>query len=631
MKRFFTFLAILTVYGGLNAQVYYSEDFESGNTLTLDAEWVLGTNDDFASQYFNPGDHSTFIGVNDDALGGNAPAIEGSRAVFGPVDLTDGVNPVLKFNSYFINGDYGGDETFKVYFSYEGTNYFELLDVAGIAGMWTEEIVRLDLFNGEMMYFAFEYSDGAVWNYGACVDDIVIEEYNVLNDVRLTSVSTNCGAAAVGTDVFVSGTIINDGLNNINSFDLTWTNGTTSETVTIDGLDVGFRDNWSFEHETPISMTEGASMVTFTVSNPNGMDDESVDNNEVMFELTGVPVMKDQAIVVEEATGTWCTWCPRGAVWLDRMNTCFGDNFIGVAVHNNDPMALAAYDSGLTGFPNFPGFPSVVVDRTNVMDPSELEQPTIAKVGNAPNVVLGVSADWDESTRALNVTGYADMNMSTTTGFKWVGVLTEDGVTGTGSGYDQINAYSGGGQGPMGGYENLPNPVPAAQMVYDHVGRALLAGYGGVADAGLENLSEGDQAFFDFDEITVPAEYNMENMHIIVMLIAPNGVIVNGTEVTVDAATTTSVRDAQFDHDLAKVFPNPFNDMTNIRLNLETSSEVSVSVFNTIGQVVSRKEYGSLQGDVILPFYSNNLDNGTYFIHISIDDKLVTKQVQIAK
>ena len=60
-----------------------------------------------------------------------------------------------------------------------------------------------------------------------------------------------------------------------------------------------------------------------------------------------------------------------------------------------------------------------------------------------------------------------------------IAVVVEDGVRGTGSGYNQVNAYSGGANGPMGNYHNLPNPVPAAQMVYDHVARAILGNWVG--------------------------------------------------------------------------------------------------------------------------------------------------------
>jgi len=631
MKKFFTLLVLFSVVLGLNAQSYFSEDFEAGNQLTMDTEWYQGTAAGLASEYFNPGENETnFIGINDDALGENAPPVAGSRASFGPIDLSSAENPFLSFDAFFVNGDFNADETLKVYFSYEGENYFELLDVA--ASSWARQAVRLDLFIGRDIWLAFEYDDGGVWNYGACIDNITVEDYTIQNDISMVSVTSSCGAAAVGTDVFLSGRIQSLGLTNLNSFDVNWSDGVNSGTETIEGIDVVFRDFYDFDLNSSMELDEsGTSVITFTVSNPNGMSDEVAENDEETIEVIAVPVVDRQAIVIEEATGTWCTWCPRGAVWLDRMATCFGENFVGIAVHNADPMALAAYDTGLTSTAGFQGFPSVLSDRTTLMDPSEIESPTIAKVTTNPDAIIGIGADWDDATRTIDVTGYVDMNIPTTTGFRWVGVLTEDGVTGTASGYDQVNAYSGGANGPMGGYEFLPNPVPAAQMVYDHVGRALLAGYGGVADPGLENLEVGGQAYFNFNSYVVPQEYNVENMHIIVMLIAPNGQIINASSVGLVEATVTSTNAVEFDHDLAKVYPNPANDLTNIRLDLAQPSDVTLTVFNTMGQTMVRKNYGSLSGDMILPFNTTELNAGNYFLHITVDDKLITKTLQVIK
>ncbi|MEZ4931379.1 MAG: hypothetical protein R2788_04510 [Saprospiraceae bacterium] len=50
-------------------------------------------------------------------------------------------------------------------------------------------------------------------------------------------------------------------------------------------------------------------------------------------------------------------------------------------------------------------------------------------------------------------------------GYKLNAVLIEDGLTGTGSDWDQINAYSGGGNGPMDFYTVQPGAVPAEIMV----------------------------------------------------------------------------------------------------------------------------------------------------------------------
>ena len=58
-------------------------------------------------------------------------------------------------------------------------------------------------------------------------------------------------------------------------------------------------------------------------------------------------------VLVEELTGTWCQWYPRGIYYGDSL--CFThDNVVFVAIHCSDPMANEAYyqASGLVGAPS---------------------------------------------------------------------------------------------------------------------------------------------------------------------------------------------------------------------------------------------------------------------------------------
>jgi len=42
--------------------------------------------------------------------------------------------------------------------------------------------------------------------------------------------------------------------------------------------------------------------------------------------------------VFEEATGTWCAWCPRGIAIIEYMNQHAADSFIAICVHNDNEM-----------------------------------------------------------------------------------------------------------------------------------------------------------------------------------------------------------------------------------------------------------------------------------------------------
>lgn len=46
----------------------------------------------------------------------------------------------------------------------------------------------------------------------------------------------------------------------------------------------------------------------------------------------------DKKVWVEEATGTWCGWCPRGEVYMNYLYAKYPEHFVGIAVHQKDPM-----------------------------------------------------------------------------------------------------------------------------------------------------------------------------------------------------------------------------------------------------------------------------------------------------
>ena len=79
-------------------------------------------------------------------------------------------------------------------------------------------------------------------------------------------------------------------------------------------------------------------------------------------------------------------------------------------------------------------------------------------------------------------------------------------------------------------------------------------------------------------------------------------------------------------------FPNPFNPSTVISYTVPASSNVKISIFNTLGQIVrvlenERKEAGSYQ----LTFDAGNLNSGTYFYKIEAGEFSQTRKMCLIK
>ncbi|HIT82635.1 MAG TPA: choice-of-anchor J domain-containing protein [Candidatus Avibacteroides faecavium] len=70
-------------------------------------------------------------------------------------------------------------------------------------------------------------------------------------------------------------------------------------------------------------------------------------------------------VVIEEGTGQWCGYCPMGILSFEYLKEIYPDQFIGIAVHNNDNMMVDEYDAGL----HFSQFPLGYANRAVTCQP----------------------------------------------------------------------------------------------------------------------------------------------------------------------------------------------------------------------------------------------------------------------
>ena len=632
MKRIYSLMFALTLCTvALNAQ-YFTEDFEAGLPAgwELTGEFNVTDAATITSQYFAPDAHTQFVGVNDDALAAGGAGY--SRMTTGVIDLTAVTGDVvISMESYFINGDYDADETAKIFASLDmGVTWEEVSDVP--ASTWGRVGVLFP-YSGQEVMIAFEYDDGDGWNYGWCIDDILIEDapgreaaWAYWNEESYFS------GGFVGGKGTIGGVITNNGTEPITSVDLTYSDGTNSTTETITGLNVAYNTSAPIQASSEFTLAAGTTTFSVSIGNVNGMGDDEDTSNDAGddISITTVTPNPDRGVLVEEATGTWCPWCTRGTVFVEGLTKRYPERFVGVAVHNGDPMTVDEYDSGIGAL--IGGYPSSVVERGTDTDPSALEAPFAAAVQQAPPARLGVGAVNDGG--QLTVSIDAEFLQDVPAGYKLAAILIENGVTGTGSGFNQANAYGGGANGPMGGFELVGGTIAAADITYNHVGRALIGGWNGDANSITSAMTTGDHVGYDFPAYTVGADINLDNSYIIGVILNASNKPVNAIEIpyaeAIDNGLFVGTKDV-FNHNAVSVYPNPFAETATINVSLESSAAVTVEVMNSVGQIVSRVDYGTLTGNQNLTLDGTKLNSGVYFVHVRINDVLATKRVTIAK
>jgi hypothetical protein len=281
-----------------------------------------------------------------------------------------------------------------------------------------------------------------------------------------------------------------------------------TENLTNIGAGFGLLSLTSMQVDFPNSITliSGTNIGTATISNVNGaFQDDNPADDVMTTQVVAITPAENKLVIGEEATGTWCGWCPRGAVALNEMDRDYHGYFQGIAVHNGDPMAepgsaAEVYDNGLA--PYIGGYPSALVDRGTEIDPSDFELDFLQRIVIPVSATISNGAEQTGTTLDVSLT--VDVESSINGNYKLACVLVEDSVTGTTPQYYQSNSYSGGGSGSLidvdgSDWANKPSNVPASQMVYRHVARGIAPSFTGSPLANTSyNSGDTETLCFEF-------------------------------------------------------------------------------------------------------------------------------------
>ena len=281
---------------------------------------------------------------------------------------------------------------------------------------------------------------------------------------------------------------------------------------------------------------------------------------------------------------------------------------------NNDPMMVQAYNDYLA----FGSFPNCLIGRSEVVDPSGAESPFLGRIVSEAKAMLKVGVSYNDATGDFIAQTDIEFIADATNNQYWIEIiLTEDGVKGTTSSYNQSNAYAGGGNGVMGGFELLPSSVPAALMTYDHVARAII----GIdkADKFQGVFKTGDHKQVNFFT-NIGAGLKIDNFNVIAVLMSAKGYD-NALMSTFNEALAVGVTAT---HDVIKndrvfIYPNPASTDVNFDIDLGSASDLSISITDVAGRVVASRNYGKLSGKQVLPVNVQNLNKGIYMALIQTD------------
>ena len=262
---------------------------------------------------------------------------------------------------------------------------------------------------------------------------------------------SNAQFVKTGEAITLPLTVINHGAKGIQSMDVTYSvagqTGSQHFDTAVDGF---FGKSATFNLNIPAIAEKGNYELALNVSKVNGID------NEDAATATTIPVVALNTVpkkrtLLEEYTGFWCGWCPRGYVGLEKLAELYPDDYVLVSYHNGDELEIMNSNS----FPSaVSGFPAAWMDRATELD---------AYYGTGNNE-FGIADDLAANNQLF---GQADINITPTLNDDETAVdiatevifpydltdgdytveyiLTSDGLTD--ATWGQSNYYAGGGSG----------------------------------------------------------------------------------------------------------------------------------------------------------------------------------------
>ncbi len=197
----------------------------------------------------------------------------------------------------------------------------------------------------------------------------------------------------------------------------------------------------------PAQEQAGSKTVSIRITKINNEDNEDL-QPATTFDMAFLAEMPKHKPLMEEYTGGWCGYCPRGAAAMEALTKKYGDDFVGVAYHNGDPMQLSM------GTPDTPsGYPHAYMDRVIDSDPFfgtsggslGIEGDWKTRQAILTPATLELQAEWtDETQTAIKVTSTTRFIRNLTNSpYSLSYILVADDLHSQSARWNQSNYYGG--------------------------------------------------------------------------------------------------------------------------------------------------------------------------------------------
>lgn len=343
-----------------------------------------------------------------------------------------------------------------------------------------------------------------------------------------------------------------------------------------------------------------------------GVDTWEADNKVGNFIISFETAYARKA-VMEQITGTWCGWCPRGHVAMELLKEKYPNDFIGIAVHWQDNFQTDTYSDiyNMIG-----SAPYALFNRFYSGDPffgesgEGFEGESFVKAINATaaEAQMGVCSTVSADGASVELASHTTFSLNDAYGSYSVAyVIVEDGLSG-----GQTNYYSGEdmSEQPEELHE-LANMGSPYRTTFDDVARGIYNCWG--IEGSLPTNIQNGQTYCHKTTVPMPSGIaNVENCSVVALLIDNySGEIVNAVKEKLNAATTglESLNSGTLAAEIS---------VAGNAINVKAAQGVA-AVYATDGKLVAKTQ---VNGAATL-----TVEKGTYIVRVENGNDVVVKKV----
>ena len=648
MKKTFTLLvfALCFITGAQAQQTIFSENFDlmvppvirfpwTHTASTIMWQVATPSQASFYNCFEIPGETGSnkVAYIIDCSASGNAD-ISNALLKTPEIDLTGFIHPWVEFDSYFLKAAAGGrTEKATVEVSVDSGNTWTVVDNVPATTDFFSFVphrVNLSAYGNRKIKLGFRYSDdqATVNMKGWAIDNIRVSQ-PAQNDLAILKTLPDdplLSYVEQGQTAPVKALIMNRGLTPVTSFTFRYAEGAQpAQSYTVTGVNLGTFDTVTITHNAPYFMPD---------DNPHNLQlnvqlpaDADTTNNSMALTLRGAVFIPKKVVVVENNTGTWNMYAPRGFVLFNSL--AGSDKPVNlISVHGSDPMENLVHNRFLYYIrPNTFNYPPpLYIDRRERVNPLQMLT-TFNRYTNHfgfADIDVRVTASTNNS-----VTVYSEVKPAVyiTGEHRLAVVITEEDVSGFDTTWNQRNFYSGFPAGSMGGYEALPNPVPAASMQYDYVSRVTYPTADGQVSSLPRPMLSGDVLPV---VLTVPLNpaWNKAKLSATALLIRTgDSVILNSTRIRLFSLAVPNITAGTLS---ASVYPNPASGNASVSFTLTKTEQVAISVTDLSGRIIAAQEPGKMTAGIhSLSLRTAHLPDGLYLVQVQAGDKRQTLKLTV--